>query len=109
MLTLSRVMVLEPRVLIADELSLGLAPIITDEVYRVLARIKEAGTALVVVEQHVHHALQVADRAIVLDRGRVTYEGPADDVPALMAAFRPETPDAALLEDAQTIEDTAGV
>lgn len=109
MLTLSRVMVLEPRVLIADELSLGLAPIITDEVYRVLARIKESGTALVVVEQHVHHALQVADRAVVLDRGTVTYEGPADDVPSLMAAFRPDSPDAEVLEHATSIDDTAGV
>ena len=109
MLTLSRVMVLEPRVLIADELSLGLAPIITDEVYRVLGRIKASGTALVVVEQHVHHALEVADRAVVLDRGRVTYEGPASDVPALMAAFRPATPDAALLAEATSVEDTASL
>jgi len=88
MLTLARVLVLEPRVLIADELSLGLAPIITDEVYEVLMQIKESGTSLVVIEQHIRHALDVADRVIVLDRGEVAYEGPSEDADALMDAFR---------------------
>ncbi|MGZ4692326.1 MAG: ABC transporter ATP-binding protein [Acidimicrobiales bacterium] len=87
MLTLARVLVLEPRLLIADELSLGLAPIITDEVYSVLMQIKESGTSLMVIEQHIRHALEVADVAIVLDRGKVVYTGPADDVEALMSAF----------------------
>jgi len=87
MLTLARVLVLEPRMLIADELSLGLAPIITDEVYAVLLQIKQSGTSLVVIEQHIRHALEVADEVIVLDRGQVDYTGPADDVDALMAAF----------------------
>ena len=88
MLTLARVLVLEPRVLIADELSLGLAPIITDEVYKVLMRIKDSGTALVVIEQHIRHALDVADEAIVLDRGEIVYRGPTGDVEALMGAYR---------------------
>lgn len=88
MLTLARVLVLEPRLLIADELSLGLAPIITDEVYKVLMRIKASGTSLVVIEQHIRHALEVADQVIVLDRGRVVYQGPTDDVTALMQAFQ---------------------
>ncbi len=64
-------------------------PIITDEVYAVLLRIKESGTSLVVIEQHIRHALEVADEVIVLDRGRVDYTGPADDVDALMEAFHP--------------------
>jgi branched-chain amino acid transport system ATP-binding protein len=81
------VLVLEPRLLIADELSLGLAPIITDEVYAVLLQIKASGTSLVVIEQHIRHALEVADEVIVLDRGQVDYTGPADDVDALMGAF----------------------
>ncbi len=87
MLTLARVLVLEPRLLIADELSLGLAPIITDEVYKVLMRIKESGTSLVVIEQHIRHALEVADQVVVLDRGRIDYTGPADDLDGLMQAF----------------------
>ena len=80
-------LVLEPRLLIADELSLGLAPIVTDEVYGVLVRIKESGTSLVVIEQHIRHALEVADQVVVLDRGQVDYTGPASDVDALMRAF----------------------
>ena len=61
MLTLARVLVLEPKLLIADELSLGLAPIITTEIYRVLERILQSGTALLVVEQHIDHALALAE------------------------------------------------
>lgn len=94
MLTLARVLVLEPRVLIADELSLGLAPIITDEVYGVLARIKASGSALIVIEQHVRHALEVADLAVVIDRGEIVYRGPSADADALMQAFGTETREA---------------
>ena len=97
MLTLARVLVLEPRVVIADELSLGLAPIITDEVYEVLARIKASGAALLVVEQHVRHALEVADLVVVLDRGRIVYKGPSVDVDSLMDAFRAATGDEAVV------------
>lgn len=81
MLTLARAMVLEPLVLVADELSLGLAPIVTSEVYRILERILATGTALLVVEQHVDHALGIAHRAVTLERGEVTYDGPPDEMP----------------------------
>jgi len=91
MLTLARVLVLEPRVVIADELSLGLAPIITDEVYEVLARIKRSGASMMVIEQHVRHALDVADEVVVLDRGEIVYRGPTSDNEGLMRAFRAET------------------
>ena len=57
MLALARVLVEKPRLLIADELSLGLAPIVVDEVYRTLETIRDSGTTLLIVEQHVHHAL----------------------------------------------------
>ena len=70
MLTLARVLVLEPRLLIADELSLGLAPIITTEVYVVLEQILERGTSLLVVEQHLDHALGVAHEVVALERGQ---------------------------------------
>ena len=75
MLSLARVLVEQPRLLIADELSLGLAPIIVDEVYRTLETIRDAGTTLLIVEQHVHHALAIADDAIVLVKGEVAYSG----------------------------------
>jgi branched-chain amino acid transport system ATP-binding protein len=80
MLSLARVLVEKPKLLIADELSLGLAPIIVDEVYRTLETIRETGTTLMIVEQHVHHALQIADDAIVLVKGEVAYSGPVSEL-----------------------------
>jgi branched-chain amino acid transport system ATP-binding protein len=80
MLSLARVIVERPRLLIADELSLGLAPIVVDEVYRTLEQIREAGTTLLIVEQHVHHALAIADDAIVLVKGEVAYCGPVSEL-----------------------------
>ncbi len=88
MLTLARVLVLAPALLIADELSLGLAPIITNEVYDVLRRILAAGTSLLVIEQQVDHALALADHVIVLERGEVTSSGPPDQVDAVAESFR---------------------
>jgi branched-chain amino acid transport system ATP-binding protein len=80
MLSLARVLVERPRLLIADELSLGLAPLIVDEVYRTLETIKSSGTTLLIIEQHVGHALAIADDVIVLVKGEVAYQGPASEV-----------------------------
>jgi branched-chain amino acid transport system ATP-binding protein len=80
MLSLARVLVHPPRLLIADELSLGLAPIVIDEVYRTLAAVREAGTTLLIVEQYVGHALQIADQVVVLTKGRVSFEGPTGEL-----------------------------
>ncbi|MEJ7584250.1 MAG: ABC transporter ATP-binding protein [Acidimicrobiales bacterium] len=88
MLSLARVLVLEPKVLIADELSLGLAPILIHELYAVLERILASGTALLVVEQHVDQALALAHHLVVLERGRVVFSGPPDDTEAL-SSFLP--------------------
>jgi branched-chain amino acid transport system ATP-binding protein len=85
MLSLARVLVEQPRLLIADELSLGLAPIVVDEVYATLGRIRDAGTTLLIVEQHVHHALALADDAIVLVKGEVAYSGPVSELGDLQA------------------------
>jgi branched-chain amino acid transport system ATP-binding protein len=85
MLSLSRVLVERPRLLIADELSLGLAPIIVDEVYDTLARIRDAGTTLMIVEQHVHHALGLADETMVMVKGEVAYSGPTSELGDLQA------------------------
>jgi len=85
MLSLSRVIVEKPRLLIADELSLGLAPIIVDEVYSTLEQIRDAGTTLLIVEQHVHHALAIANDAIVLVKGEVAYSGPVSELGDLQA------------------------
>jgi branched-chain amino acid transport system ATP-binding protein len=87
MLTLSRELVSEPRLLIADELSLGLAPIITTEVYLVLERILESGTALLIVEQHIDHALALADEVVALERGVVTFAGAPSEVDENLSFF----------------------
>lgn len=79
MLSMARVLVEEPLLLIADELSLGLAPIIVDEIYLQLARLRDQGTVLLIVEQQVTHALELCDHALLLDHGSVVWEGsPAD-------------------------------
>jgi branched-chain amino acid transport system ATP-binding protein len=80
MLTLARALAGDARVLLVDELSLGLAPIIVD---RLLAAIQDAaarGVAVFFVEQYAHRALAIADRAYVLRRGRVDLEGRASDL-----------------------------
>jgi branched-chain amino acid transport system ATP-binding protein len=75
LLSLAKVLVVPSRVLVADELSLGLAPVIVDQVYEGLREINRNGTALVVVEQQVHRVLELATWAVVLDHGTVAYEG----------------------------------
>jgi branched-chain amino acid transport system ATP-binding protein len=86
MLSLAAVLVNPPKILIVDELSLGLAPIVIDEVFRILTEIRDAGTALMVVEQHVGRALSLADQAILLDKGRVAYAGRSADVAQELAS-----------------------
>jgi branched-chain amino acid transport system ATP-binding protein len=80
MLALARVLAKPPRLLVCDELSLGLAPIVVEEVYKTLRSIREAGTTLLIVEQHVGHALSIADDVAVLVKGRVTYDGPVSEM-----------------------------
>jgi branched-chain amino acid transport system ATP-binding protein len=75
MLSLARVLVEEPKVLVADELSLGLAPIVVEQIYESLQRLRTSGTSLLVVEQHVGHALRLCDRVAVLDHGTVSWVG----------------------------------
>ena len=80
MLSLARVLAAPPRVLIADELSLGLAPIVVDEVYQVLGAIRDAGASLLIVEQQVTRALRLADHAVVLGKGAVQFVGPVAEL-----------------------------
>jgi branched-chain amino acid transport system ATP-binding protein len=77
MLAMARVMVELPKVLVADELSLGLAPIITEKVYDALTKIRDQGVALLIVEQHITHALHLCDRVAVLDHGTISWSGPS--------------------------------
>ena len=84
MLSLARVLVESPRLLIADELSLGLAPMVVDQVFETLGQIRATGTALLIVEQQVGHALKLCDRAAVLEHGLITWQGPTDEAGAVL-------------------------
>ncbi len=79
MLALARVLSVPMKLLIVDELSLGLAPSAVDEVYEALSRVREQGTTLLVIEQHVERVLELAERAIVLSHGTVVFDGPASE------------------------------
>jgi branched-chain amino acid transport system ATP-binding protein len=87
LLSLAKVLVVPSKVLFADELSLGLAPVVVDTVYDGLREINRNGTALVVVEQQVHRVLELATWAIVLDHGAVAYEGEPSGAGAVMEAL----------------------
>jgi branched-chain amino acid transport system ATP-binding protein len=75
MLAIGRALMSEPRLLLIDELSLGLAPIVVDELMANLVRLNREGVSLVLIEQFVHRALEVADRVYLLTKGRVVFEG----------------------------------
>jgi ABC-type branched-subunit amino acid transport system ATPase component len=77
MLSLARALITSPTVLIADELSLGLAPLLVDSVFEGLGRAREAGVTVLIIEQYVHRALQFADECLVLQRGAVAWQGEA--------------------------------
>ena len=80
MLALGRVLACEPKVLLADELSLGLAPLVVERLLAAVRRAADDGVAVVLVEQHVRQALAIADRVQVLRRGRVVMSGAAADL-----------------------------
>jgi len=77
LLSMAKVLAAPARLLVVDELSLGLAPAVVDAVYDGLMAIRQQGTALLVVEQQVERALAIADQAVVLAHGRVAWSGPA--------------------------------
>jgi branched-chain amino acid transport system ATP-binding protein len=79
MLGLARALAVEPRVIIADEMSLGLAPLVVNTVFERLERVKEAGITIVLIEQFVHRALELADHCAILVRGTLGWSGPAVD------------------------------
>ncbi len=80
MVALSKALILRPRVLLIDELSLGLAPVIVTRLLDMVRRINADGTAVVIVEQSVTTALSLVDRAYFMEKGEVRFDGPAADL-----------------------------
>jgi branched-chain amino acid transport system ATP-binding protein len=80
MLAVGRGLMQEPIVLMIDELSLGLSPLLAQQLFLTLKKLKEEGITIVLVEQNVHLALALADYAYVMAEGRVRLEGPAREV-----------------------------
>jgi branched-chain amino acid transport system ATP-binding protein len=82
MLAIGRALVSNPRLLLIDEPSQGLAPLVVEEVYRILGELKQTGVAILLVEQNALLALKIANRAYVLDSGRVVHAGLAAELAA---------------------------
>jgi branched-chain amino acid transport system ATP-binding protein len=82
MLSIGRALLLNPKLLILDEPSQGLAPLIVREVFRIVARMRDEGISVLLVEQNARMSLEVADHAYVLDDGHVVYSGPARELAA---------------------------
>jgi ABC-type branched-subunit amino acid transport system ATPase component/predicted MFS family arabinose efflux permease len=80
MVALGRVLVHEPEILLIDELSLGLAPIVVERLLEVIDQLREQGQTMLVVEQSLNVALAISDRAIFLEKGEVRFEGPAREL-----------------------------
>jgi branched-chain amino acid transport system ATP-binding protein len=90
MLAMARAVMLAPEVVLLDEPSMGLAPILVEEVFRIISELKARGVTMLLVEQFAAAALAVADYGYVLENGRISTHGPADklrDDPAVRAAY----------------------
>ncbi|MEC9202568.1 MAG: MFS transporter [Actinomycetota bacterium] len=80
MLALARVLLHDPEILLIDELSLGLAPTVVQDLLGLIERLQEQGQTIIIVEQSLNVALAVADRAIFLEKGQIRFEGPAQEL-----------------------------
>ena len=81
MVAIGRALMARPRLMLLDEPSLGLAPLLVQNIFEIIRRInQEAGVSILVVEQNAHVALQVADYAYVMENGRIVLDGPADQL-----------------------------
>ncbi|MFZ9763807.1 MAG: ABC transporter ATP-binding protein, partial [Burkholderiaceae bacterium] len=90
MLAMGRALMAHPRLLLLDEPSMGLSPIMVDKIFQTISEIAKAGTSILLVEQNARLALQMADWAYVLESGQITEEGAGRtllDSPAIRAAY----------------------
>ncbi|WP_349744580.1 ABC transporter ATP-binding protein [Roseateles cavernae] len=80
MLAVGRALMAQPKVLMLDEPSLGLAPLIVKEIFRIVARLRDTGVSILLIEQNARAALEVADYGYVLETGEIGLEGPASEL-----------------------------
>jgi len=90
MLAMGRALLARPKLLLLDEPSMGLAPLMVDKIFEVITDIAKQGVTVLLVEQNAHRALQIAQRAYVMDSGELVLEGPAQSLlndPQVQAAY----------------------
>jgi len=90
MLAMGRALMAKPRMLLLDEPSMGLAPILVEQIFDIITEINKQGMSILLVEQNANMALSIAHRAYVIETGRIVLEGPADDLrknPQVQAAY----------------------
>ena len=90
MLAISRALMINPKLLMLDEPSLGLAPIVVKDMFSIISRVAETGVSILLVEQNLKQALGVARRGYVLETGRIVMEGKSEDLlnnPEIQAAY----------------------
>jgi len=95
MLSIGRALVAQPRLMLLDEPSMGLAPLLVREIFRMIGEINRAGTTILLVEQNAHMALSIAHRAYVLEHGKITLSGEAAELrknPRVRAAYLGDLP-----------------
>lgn len=80
MLAMARALMSKPKLLLLDEPSMGLAPILVDEIFEIIKKISSAGTTILLVEQNAYKALSIANRAYILETGEITKDGKASDL-----------------------------
>ncbi|MBL0428592.1 ABC transporter ATP-binding protein [Ramlibacter alkalitolerans] len=80
MLAIARAMMARPKMILLDEPSEGIMPLLVHEMFRLFVRMKQQGTTILLVEQNVERALSISDRAYILDQGHVVHEGRAEDL-----------------------------
>lgn len=98
MLAIGRALMARPKLLLLDEPSMGLAPIIVQDIFRLIQEINREGTPILLVEQNARQALRIAHYAYVMETGRIVLEGPASELinnrrvaDAYLGGFSPET------------------
>jgi branched-chain amino acid transport system ATP-binding protein len=90
MLAIGRALMSRPRLLLLDEPSMGLAPMIIDQIFRIIGEIRDSGTTVLVVEQNAAQALRLADRGYVMENGRIAFTDQASallDDPRVRAVY----------------------